>query len=109
MKYDLYHLPYANDTEADAAYLRHEERVRQAGGLLWPAHNHGNGPHAYLVIALRATTNPETREEIVGQLASEYTYESGSNDDAAAKLFDEAAQHGILVHEQAEEEGGDEQ
>jgi hypothetical protein len=65
--YGLYHLPYQTDLEAHQAYDALYPRVRAVAGILWVAHNHGVSSPSFLVVALPTRTNPETREELLGE------------------------------------------
>lgn len=65
--YNLYHLPFETDLAAHQAYEKFYPRVRAVAGIQWVAHNHGVPSPAFLVVALPTTTNPESREELVGE------------------------------------------
>ena len=67
--YNLYHLPFETDLAAHLQYDKLYPRVRAVAGILWVSHNHGVQTPAYLVVALPTLTNPESREELVGEAA----------------------------------------
>lgn len=72
--YNLYHLPFETDLEAHHAYDTLYPRVRAVAGVQWVAHNHGVKTSAFLVVALPTLTNPESREELVGEAAVVATF-----------------------------------
>lgn len=65
--YNLFHLPFETDLAAHLAYDKLYPRVRAVAGILWVSHNHGVQTPAFLVVALPTTTNPESKEELVGE------------------------------------------
>jgi hypothetical protein len=105
MKYNLYHLPYDDDALAGAALTELEQRIHQRHGLLWISRSRGNG-RAYLVVCLPTTTDPETRQELLGAASPV----DQIADQPTLHLFDEAYRQGIEIEEsgpdEVPEEGG---